>query len=109
MKFHRQSFSFLKGCLLTFSLSLLFCSCMEDVAVSYVGDTVAFEDVSYLESVQIKGEHQGENTVFWTDSGKVWHIKSECGSLKNAEKINNGSIDKALEAGKERVCKKCSK
>ena len=75
----------------------------------YIGDTVAFAEVSYLETVKSEDELQGEAMVFWTDSGKVWHVKSECGSLKNAKAVIEGGIESALAAGKERACKKCSK
>lgn len=52
----------------------------------------------------------GRLLVYWTKNGSVWHESVECPSLANSDKssLASGSEDAAVEAGKERVCKKCS-
>jgi hypothetical protein len=48
--------------------------------------------------------------VYWTDSGSVWHISIDCSALARTdpENIRTGDVSKAIEAEKERACKKCS-
>lgn len=46
--------------------------------------------------------------VFWTESGSVYHLSDQCGALRNAKNIFQGSIAEALAAKKEWVCKSCS-
>ncbi len=48
-----------------------------------------------------------EATVYWTDSGAVWHTKSGCSSLSKSKAVHEGTIEEAQEAGKERLCKRC--
>lgn len=48
-------------------------------------------------------------TVFWTESGTVWHLFKNCGYLKESKNILSGSVKEALEEGKEKVCTNCSK
>lgn len=43
-------------------------------------------------------------TVYWTESGKVWHTSRGCPSLANSEDVRSGSV---TESGKERACKRC--
>ena len=47
------------------------------------------------------------SVVYWTESGSVWHNKKDCSALARSKSIMNGSIHDAVEAGKERVCKRC--
>lgn len=47
------------------------------------------------------------NTVYWVKSGKVWHTTKNCPSLSRSKSILFGSVDDAMSAGKERVCKRC--
>lgn len=54
-----------------------------------------------------KGDVDNGKTVYWTKSGTVWHIYSDCGSLKNAIEVFSGSVDEAREKGKEKLCSKC--
>ena len=46
--------------------------------------------------------------VYWTESGSVYHIDSQCGSLKNSTKVIQGTVEEALLSKKERACKTCS-
>ena len=49
----------------------------------------------------------GNTVVYWTDNGSVWHINSKCPSLSRSLKIEIGTEESAINAGKERLCKKC--
>ena len=46
-------------------------------------------------------------TVYWTDSGTVYHAYNDCGHLNNTVKINDGTSAAAIENGKTRLCKTC--
>lgn len=48
-----------------------------------------------------------EGDVFFTPSGTTWHESAECTYLSRSETILHGSIDEAIEKGKERPCSKC--
>ena len=48
------------------------------------------------------------SVVYWTESGTVYHLRETCSSLTKSKKILHGSIEEALLAEKERVCKRCS-
>ncbi len=48
-------------------------------------------------------------TVYWVASGKVWHLKQNCSTLSRSRNIQSGTVGDAMNAGKERVCKVCSK
>ena len=48
-------------------------------------------------------------TVYWTKGGEVWHLFKDCGHLKNSKSILSGSVEDAIENGKEKVCSACSK
>ncbi len=50
-----------------------------------------------------------KETVYWTSSGSVWHISSECRYIRKSTNIINGSIEDAKEAGKTKVCSSCGK
>lgn len=43
-------------------------------------------------------------TVYWTESGTVYHLQSSCSTLKRSKQIYKGTI---AESGKIRACKKC--
>ena len=47
------------------------------------------------------------SVVYWTESGSVWHNKKDCSALARSKIIMSGSTHDAVEAGKERVCKRC--
>ena len=52
-------------------------------------------------------ETQKEETVYWVTGGSVWHRHSECPSLGRSREILQGTVQEAVESGKERVCKRC--
>jgi hypothetical protein len=49
------------------------------------------------------------DTVYWTESGSVWHLYRDCGHLKNSQNVLFGTVNEAEEAGKEHVCSTCNK
>ena len=49
----------------------------------------------------------GEDVVYWTESGKVWHTHRDCGRLKQSTEILSGSVDDAIEEGKTKLCSYC--
>ena len=65
-------------------------------------------------SIEIEeSEHETETppaqTVYWTKSGTVWHLFEDCGYLKGSTSILSGSVEKAIEEGKLKLCSSCSK
>ena len=48
-------------------------------------------------------------TVYWTESGGVWHLYRDCGHLKNSQNVLSGTVEEAEEAGKDHVCSTCNK
>jgi len=49
-----------------------------------------------------------EQIVYWTKSGETWHTKEDCYHIKKSEYVS-GTVEEAIEAGKKRVCKTCTK
>lgn len=80
-----------------------------EVNQSSVADTTANSEASSVVTVVTALEEVGiPETVYWTESGKVYHWKETCGSLRHSEHVLSGSVDEALAAKKERACKSCS-
>ena len=44
------------------------------------------------------------STVYWTPSGSVYHLSSDCSALSRSKTVYSGSIS---ESGKSRACKVC--
>ena len=49
------------------------------------------------------------STVYWTSGGSVWHLSEDCGHLKRGKVIISGTVQDAMDAGKEKVCSTCGK
>ena len=54
-------------------------------------------------------DESGGTVVFWTESGKVWHVSRECPSLKKSTNIKSGNLTDAETAGKKKSCSVCGK
>ena len=54
------------------------------------------------------GTLAGDETVYWTETGSVYHIRRECYHLSKAKHIIEGTAQEAVAQGKERLCKNCS-
>lgn len=54
-------------------------------------------------------DEKGNEIVFWLDGGAVWHASRACSTIKKSdpEKVKSGTVQDALESGKERLCKIC--
>ena len=49
----------------------------------------------------------GENKVYWTDNGTAFHTDPDCSALAKSDKIYEGTVEDAFDAGKVAHCKKC--
>ena len=52
-------------------------------------------------------EAAGVDTVYWTDSGTVFHAFDDCQHLNRTVNLNTGTSTAAIENGKTRMCKTC--
>ncbi len=71
------------------------------------------ENTLSVDSVEITTEKISDaeqtNTVYWTKSGSVWHTRSDCYHIKKSSNVFSGTLDEAIEAGKEKLCSSCGK
>jgi hypothetical protein len=112
---------FLLAVLLIFSVCLA-CGCSDysrpnEDTEFYGGDLLTPEDVqsivdavseAHTEKYSTETDENGEQIVFWTEGGKVWHVSYHCPTVKRATGVIQGSEDEALAAGKTRPCSICS-
>lgn len=115
MKCLRTRFEFLKKCFLPFDILLLvlvFASCEAEPV--YIAEEICINDIwtasestNIYDTARESTQEWDGMTVYYTESGKVWHINADCPSLSRSENVIVGTVDLAKEAGKERVCKKC--
>ena len=116
MKCLRTRSESLKKCFLLCEMLfvlLIFAGCSADPV--YIGDEIDVDELwtpseaPSVEEYALDTEPEWDGvTVYYTESGSVWHITPECSALKRAEIILSGTKDQAQSAGKERACKKCS-
>lgn len=108
--------------LLLLSVTLVACSEYSSGAAGfYTGETLTPEAVESIwvaiseresqesEKYTPTTDESGETVLYWTSSGKVWHISDECSSLKRSTNINFGNMEEAEAAGKQRACSVCAK
>ncbi len=50
----------------------------------------------------------GEDSVYWTQFGTVYHSDTECGHLNHSDELIVGTVEQAIEANKTRLCKSCA-
>ena len=79
-------------------------------STTYADSELETSPVTETDKYHKEYNEDGSIRVFWLDSGKVWHESRYCSSLARSDpdKIIHGSVDDAVSAGKERVCKNCS-
>ena len=97
---------------------------LDDDMMSEIREEIFGSDLNNGENSETEEANTGDNeaseseekedmgdtsTVYWTKSGKVWHISKDCGSLKRATEIISGSVEEAKNEGKERACSRCDK
>lgn len=51
----------------------------------------------------------GDQDVYWTKFGKVYHTHDDCGHLNNSDELFTGTVEAAMENNKPRICKDCAK
>ncbi len=51
----------------------------------------------------------GDETVYWTPFGHVYHTHDDCQSLSNSENLTYGTVDQAIADGRTRLCMFCAK
>lgn len=87
------------------------CSADSEITV-FVPETTIIPETTWTPTTTIPESIGADNRdiVYWTDSGSVWHISIDCSALARTdpENIRTGDVSKAIEAEKERACKKCS-
>ena len=71
-----------------------------------IPETIVTPETTVIPETTPVTERQ-EQTVYWVEGGEVWHTTSSCPSLSRSKNILSGSLDDAIAAGKERVCKRC--
>ena len=49
----------------------------------------------------------GDDTVFWTQFGTVYHTSLDCGHLNHSDDFISGTVEEAIQANKTRLCKSC--
>ncbi len=54
-------------------------------------------------------ETLGDQDVYWTKFGKVYHTHDDCGHLNNSDELFTGTVEAAMENNKPRICKDCAK
>lgn len=86
----------------------------------YTGDPITPEEIdsifdaisaSVTEKYPIETDTDGDLVVYWLEGGSVWHSSSSCSTVSKADpgEVKSGKISDAIEKGKERACKVCSK
>ena len=75
---------------------------------AHTAEIVPFKQKETAESQEENENISLTDIVYWTESGSVYHIDSQCGSLKNSTKLIQGTVEEALLSKKERACKTCS-
>ena len=71
--------------------------------LSYDFDPVAKEDLDAATGVY------GDASVYWTARGSVYHSCEDCYSLDRTDELTFGTVDQAIAANRQRLCKICAK
>ena len=48
-----------------------------------------------------------DGEVFWTPTGTIWHLCSDCSFIKDSKTVLHGTVDEAKTAGMEKGCSRC--
>ena len=51
----------------------------------------------------------GDEQVFWTTFGKVYHTHDDCQALNNSDALTYGNVEQAIAAHRTRLCAFCAK
>lgn len=72
---------------------------------------IVTEEITSEEAITTETEdpsNEASEIVYWTEKGEVWHTSANCRYIKNSEVIS-GTVNEAIESGKERLCSVCEK
>ena len=53
-------------------------------------------------------ETLGDQFVYWSPFGTVYHTDPDCSHLNHSDTLTEGKVDEAIEANKTRLCKTCA-
>ena len=67
------------------------------------------QNISNVESEDVSTNTHEPETVYWANSGSVWHLYSDCGYLKKSNEVFSGSVNQAKANGAKKVCSSCAK
>ena len=51
----------------------------------------------------------GDESVFWSPFGKVYHTHDDCQSLNQSDTLTYGTVEQAIAAHRTRLCSSCAK
>lgn len=51
----------------------------------------------------------GDQQVYWSTFGHVYHTSPDCSSLNQSDELTEGTVQQAIEANRTRLCKFCEK
>lgn len=67
-----------------------------------------FNPISEEEKAEAMAEY-GDEMVYWTPFGKVYHTDLDCHSMNQTDTITEGTVEQAIAANRTRVCKYCER
>ena len=70
---------------------------------SYDYDPISAEQKEAAEAVL------GNETVYWTPYGKVYHTHEDCSALNHTDTLTYGTVEEAIAANRKDICKFCAK
>ncbi len=83
---------------------------LQSMDMEEISNETEFDDTDMNASEnETDDEKEGFEVVYWTESGKVWHLSSECYHLKKSSEVNSGTVEEAKDTGKEKPCSSCNK
>ena len=116
MKCRKTRSEFLKKCFLPCKLLfalLFFAGCSADPV--YIAEEIKaqelWEPLEYTATAAVIQETEeifDGVTVYYTESGSVWHTARDCSALKHSTNVVCATREQAESEGKNRACKKCS-
>ncbi len=65
-----------------------------------------FNPISEEEKAEAMAEY-GDEMVYWTPFGKVYHLYEDCHALNQTDTLTQGTVEQAIAANRTRACKYC--
>ncbi len=80
------------------------------VVALLIAGLLSFEpDALSKEDLDAATNAYGDNQVYWTAHGSVYHSYEDCYSLDRTDELTFGGVDQAIAANRKRLCKICAK